>query len=84
MTLGLRRSEAAGLKWEAVDFDEDCLTIRHTRIRVRTEVAKDKTKNKSSHRCIPLTPLMRDYPLRLRARQSEDKLRMGSVYLDTP
>jgi len=25
MTMGLRRSEAARLKWSAVDFEQDCL-----------------------------------------------------------
>ena len=27
---GLRRSEAIGLKWDAIDFEHDTLTIRHT------------------------------------------------------
>lgn len=28
---GLRRSEVLGLKWDSVDFDNNCLLIRHTR-----------------------------------------------------
>lgn len=27
---GLRRSEAIGLKWDAIDFDQNTITIRHT------------------------------------------------------
>lgn len=27
---GLRRSEAIGLKWDAIDFQNDTITIRHT------------------------------------------------------
>ena len=27
---GLRRSEAIGLKWDAIDFEQKTLTIRHT------------------------------------------------------
>ena len=50
---GLRRSEALGLKWSAIDFQNNTVTIRHT---VTTclldgkcvQVAQDTTKTKSS------------------------------------
>jgi hypothetical protein len=52
MMYGLRRSELAGLKWSAVDFQNDTLTIRHTVTQYKTRVAKDETKNKASHRTL--------------------------------
>ena len=32
---GLRRSEVVGLKWDAVDFEQNTLEIRHTVATVR-------------------------------------------------
>ena len=49
---GLRRSEAIGLKWDAIDFDQNTITIRHTVTSCdldgkRILVAADTTKTKS-------------------------------------
>ena len=84
MMYGLRRSEIAGMKWDAIDFANDTLTVRHTRTRFKTELAKDETKNKSSHRTLPLNRAAKTYLLQLRARQSEEKLFLGQAYKDTP
>lgn len=53
---GLRRSELLGLQWDSIDFERETMTIRHTVSKVTEVVAKDKTKNASSHRTFPLTP----------------------------
>lgn len=62
---GLRRSEALGLKWSAIDFDNDCIYINHTVIQVSgcgrktvegKLVAKDRTKTEGSNRKLPLYP----------------------------
>ena len=50
---GLRRSEAIGLKWDAIDFENDTIVIRHTVTSVNLDdkhvlVAADTTKTKSS------------------------------------
>lgn len=52
---GLRRSELLGLQWDSIDFARGMLTIKHTVSKVTSVVAKDKTKNASSHRSFPLT-----------------------------
>ena len=45
---GLRRSEVLGLKWDAVDFEEKTITIKHTVVRVTKATHKhDRTKNDS-------------------------------------
>ena len=54
LQFGLRRSEALGLKWSAVDFDNDCIHIRHTVVRLSTRIERDGTKNKSSERTLPM------------------------------
>lgn len=48
---GLRRSEVAGLKWNAIDFENNTITIKHTLVQVsikgqRQVVGKEKTKQK--------------------------------------
>lgn len=51
---GLRRSEILGLKWDAVDFENRMIHIRHTRVRVKTIDASDVTKTRESRRSLNL------------------------------
>ena len=56
---GLRRSEVLGLKWEAFNFEDKTITIKHKAIETRKDnkrviLLKDKTKNQSSYRTLPL------------------------------
>ena len=83
MMYGLRRSEIAGLKWNAIDFENNTITIQHTVTKFKTEVAKDRTKNKSSNRTLPLNREVKTYLLRLRSRQAQDKLLLGQAYHET-
>jgi integrase len=83
MMYGLRRSEIAGLKWDSIDFKNDTLIIQHTRVKHKTEVAKDRTKNKSSYRILPLNSQVKTHLLKLRAKQAQDKLLLGQAYHDT-
>ena len=62
---GLRRSEVLGLKWSAVDFQKDTITIRHTVVKNRTIVANDTTKTESSHRTYQMIPEVKEQLLRL-------------------
>ncbi len=66
MMYGLRRSEIAGLKWSAIDFDNDTLEIRHTVVKYKTELAKDKTKNHSSNRTLVLNGTLKTFLLKRR------------------
>ena len=57
--LGNRRGE--GLKWDAIDFENKKISIQHTVVTAKvngtvTEIARDKTKTKSSCRTLPLIP----------------------------
>ena len=78
---GLRRSEAAGLRWQAIDFNANSIVINHTAISSNGKVTySDRVKTDSSYRTLPLMNGMRDYLLRLRQRQQEMQLRYGSDY----
>lgn len=80
-TYGLRRSEAAGLRWSAVDFKARTLTINHTAVSSRGRVFyTDQVKTKSSYRTLPLTPDMRRYLSDLRRHQKDMKRVYGKGY----
>lgn len=57
---GMRRSEMLGLKWSAIDFESDMITVRHSVTNYRTKDGtvcrsfKDETKTSSSYRSFPL------------------------------
>lgn len=57
---GLRRSEVLGLKWSAIDFDKETLSICHTVVKGSSIVAKDRTKTESSRRTFPLLPEIKE------------------------
>ena len=82
---GLRRSEVVGLKWDAIDFDQNTITIKHTVTACQvdgklTMVASDTTKTKSSRRTLPLVPVARDKLLALKAEQEENRRLCGRSY----
>ena len=84
---GLRRSEAIGLKWDAIDFDQNTITIRHTVTSCcdldgkRVLVTSDTTKAKSSMRALPLVPFMRERLLTLKEEQQENRRLCGRSYI---
>lgn len=71
---GLRRSELMGLRWSAVDFEDNKITIQHT-VEVQTNlvIVKDSTKNRSSNRVYPMLSDVREILLRLRREQEDNK-----------
>ena len=82
---GLRRSEALGLKWDAIDFQNNTITIRHTVTSCtidgkHVQVAKDTTKTKSSMRTLPLVPVFKEKLLKVKERQTEYKRVCGKCY----
>ena len=83
MTYGLRRSEIAGLKWDAVDFQGNTIIIRHIVTYVRTRIVKDRAKNNSSNRILPLNAQVREHLLALQEQQRQDKKLLGKGYHNT-
>lgn len=71
---GLRRAEIVGLRWDAIDFEANTLTIKHTVTTATVDgkhlvVADDTTKTKSSFRTLPLVPSFKEKLLEIRAEQ---------------
>ena len=82
---GLRRSEAVGLQWSAIDFESNTLTIRHTVTSCnlsgkRVQIVRDTTKTKSSMRTLPLIPAFKDLLLEKREKQEEYRRVCGRSY----
>lgn len=66
---GLHRSEVLGLKWSAIDFENDTLTINHTVVKSLTIEAKDNTKTELSTAKYKLLPNVKTLLLALRQRK---------------
>jgi len=83
---GLRRSEIIGLKWQNFDMNNDIFTIAHTVTTFKhkgktVHYAKDKTKNQSSMRSLPLVPFVKEKLLALKEQQKEDRFAFGECYV---
>ena len=78
---GFRRSEVIGLKWSAVDFEKDTITINHTITQSNGKlIIRDKTKTKSSKRTLPLEPIVKSFLLELKEKQEKNKELCGNSY----
>lgn len=78
---GLRRSEVAGLRWQAINFTAGAISINHTAISSCGRVTySDRVKTASSYRTLPLTAAIKSYLLRLRKEQAEMQLHYGPDY----
>ena len=82
---GLRRSEVLGLKWSAIDFNENTLCIRHTVCQGTIDgeyklVQKDLTKNKTSMRTLPLIPEIKDLLLETKEQQERNRKKCRKAY----
>ncbi len=63
---GLRRSEVLGLKWQAIDFSRNVITIQHTVVKNLTTETKDTTKTATSRRSFQLLPEVREILIELK------------------
>lgn len=85
---GLRRAEIVGLKWEAIDFEVNTITIEHTVTMVTIDgkqiaLAQDTTKSKASYRTLPLVPAFHAKLLEIRREQEHYKKLCGNSYNKT-
>lgn len=75
---GLRRSEMMGIKWSNIDFKNNMIILRHTVVQTRLNgksviVAKDRMKNSSSLRTLPLIPKVKKLLIELKEKQEANK-----------
>lgn len=82
---GLRREEIIGLKWTAIDFENNTLTIQHTVTECNLngkhiEVASDTAKTDSSLRTMPLVADFREMLLAKKEKQEHYRKLCGRSY----
>lgn len=82
---GLRREEIIGLKWTAIDFENNTLTIQHTVTECNLdgkhiEVASDTAKTDSSLRTMPLVTNFREMLLAKKEKQEHYRKICGRSY----
>lgn len=82
---GFRRSEVLGLKWDAIDFERNTITVKHIVTEAKVDgkltiVAEDRAKTKSSLRSLPLVANFREKLLALKEQQKENKRICGNCY----
>jgi integrase len=84
LSLGLRRGELAGLRWDAISLDDGTLRVARTRVVAgRRIIDQDDAKSATSARTVHLDP---DLTARLRAyrtAQSQQRLALGTGWADT-
>ena len=83
---GLRRSEVLGLQWDSFDFENKTITIKHTITITNTNgdnrkiEGKDRTKNKSSYRTLPLFDDIAVMLLDVKEKQKSFQKAFGNSY----
>lgn len=83
LTLGPRRGELAGLRWENVDLDAGRARLIHTRVTVQGTVTTSGPKTNAGRRSVPLgddlVAVLRSH----KVHQSEERLRAGAAWGDS-
>ena len=81
---GLRRSEVLGLKWDAIDWVEGKIYIRHKIIENKMSKERiegyDVMKNKSSYRSMPVIPYIRETLIKEKEKQEEMQRMLKKSY----
>jgi integrase len=81
---GLRRSEVAGIKWDAVDFLNNTITIRNTVVPVNGVLHfKESTKNDASFAILPMPKMIRNRLLDWRYQQAEYQRLQPNDYVES-
>jgi integrase len=82
---GMRRSEAVGMLWSSVDFENNQIHIDHKAYEQSVNgrnvvIITDEMKTESSRRTLPLIPFVKDELLKHRARQEEYRKAFRKAY----
>ena len=82
---GLHRSEALGLKWDAIDFEQGTISVKRTVTSTiidgkYQEFEQQSAKTKSSLRTLPLIGSFREYFMQVKEAQELNKRVCGNCY----
>ena len=81
-TLGLRRSEALGVQWDAVDFENAELLVRQSAQRIDKEVVFTPVKTTRSRRAVPIPVVTLERLRKWKIEQAERRLAFGAEWVD--
>lgn len=81
--LGLRRGEILALSWDAIDFDTGALSVTAARLATAGGATTGAPKTKTSVRTLPMPEDLTAALRRVRKRQLESKLKLGSKWTDS-
>jgi integrase len=82
LNTGLRQGEILGLAWSDVDLDGQSVRVRRQLIPVDGRLALTDLKTEGSDRVVPLSRAVVDALRRHKARQNEERLRVGDRWRD--
>ena len=84
LTLGLRKGEALGLRWQDIDFEAKTISLRYqiTSQRVNGELVLTELKTKKSRRVLPLPETLEGYLRERRRQQLEQRMAAGDKWID--
>lgn len=82
-SLGLRREEICGLRWESIDFNLRKIHIKAARTTAGAHIVEKETKNRSSTRVLHMGDDIYHILRRERRRQWEQKLALGPAWPDS-
>ena len=82
---GFRRSEVLGLKWDAIDFENKVVYVKHKVVETQLDGKRyihksDKMKTKTSNRTLPLLPQAEELLLKKKAEIETNKTILGKTY----
>ena len=82
-SLGLRREEICGLRWDSVDFQHRKIHIRAARTMAGSRVIEKETKNRSSTRILYMGDDIYHLLTKEQHRQAENRLAYSAAWSDT-
>ena len=82
LLLGLRRSEAVGLRWKDIDMENGLVHIRNTVVRFSTISELEKTKSKASKRDLFMPSALKKYLQTVWDKQEEERKLVERPYSD--
>lgn len=82
---GFRRSEVLGLKWDAIDFENKVVYVKHKVVETQLDGKRyiyksDKMKTKTSNRTLPLLPQAEELLLKKKGEIQRNKEILGKTY----
>ena len=80
---GLRREEALGLRWRAINWKKKTITISHTVAKAQSIVRVDATKRDASRRIYPLTDDQLSILRKLKSEEEKNRVLFGKNYYDS-